>query len=233
MRFVLDEIPLQINTQTLMRRLRVSEGSRYADELARLAEEAQRIGRPGGLYRVAFIEARGDDWVTVDGVRFTSRVLRMNLEHTHRVFAFVATCGTELAEWARGMGDLLHRYWGEAICEMALQVALQAIQRHIEETFQPGQTSSMAPGSLPDWPIEEQRPLFRLLGDPERDIGVRLSDSLLMIPTKSVSGLRFTTEVRFESCMLCPRENCPGRRAPYDELSARKYRAEQNPGRYG
>jgi hypothetical protein len=232
-RFVLDEIPLQINIRTLTRKLHVAEGSRYADELARLAEEAQRIGRPGGLYRVAFIEARGDDWVTVDGVRFTSRVLRMNLEHTHRVFAFVATCGTELAEWARGMKDLLHRYWGEMICEMALQVALQAIHRHIEETFHPGLTSSMAPGSLPDWPIEEQRPLFRLLGDTGRDIGVRLSDSLVMIPTKSVSGLRFATEERFESCMLCPRENCPGRRAPYDELSVRKYRAVQDSGRYG
>lgn len=229
MRFVLDEIPLQIDIRELMHRLRVREGSRYADELAALVEEAQQIGRPKGLYRVAFIESRGEDWVAVDGVRFTSRILRMNLEHTHRVFAFVATCGRELAEWSGQIGDMLRRYWSDAICEVALRAALQALHKHMEETFDPGQTSSMAPGSLPDWPIEEQRPLFQLLGDPEREIGVRLSESLLMIPTKSVSGLRFATRENFESCMLCPRPNCPGRRAPYDEQAVRKYRGRESP----
>lgn len=223
MQFVLDEIPLQIDLRNLMHKLRIREGSRYADELAALVEEAQKIGRPRGLYRVAFIESRGEDWVTVDGVRFTSRVLRVNLEHTHRVFAFVATCGSELAEWSGKIKDMLRRYWSDAICEAALRTALQALHEHIEATFNPGQSSSMAPGSLPDWPIEEQRPLFKLLGDPEREIGVRLSESLLMIPTKSVSGLRFATRENFESCMLCPRPNCPGRRAPYDEQSVRKY----------
>ncbi|MCX7680554.1 MAG: vitamin B12 dependent methionine synthase [Anaerolineae bacterium] len=225
MQFVLDEIPLQLDIRGLMRQLRIREGSRYADELLTLVEDAQAIGRPRGLYRVAFIESRGEDWVAVDGIRFTSRVLRVNLEYTHRVFAFVATCGRELAEWSGSMEDMLRRYWSDAICEAALHIALQALHRHIDETFRPGTTASMAPGSLPDWPIEEQRPLFQLLGDPEREIGVRLSESLLMIPTKSVSGLRFATRETFESCMLCPRPNCPGRRALYDELAVRKYRA--------
>jgi len=37
-----------------------------------------------------------------------------------------------------------------------------------------------------------------------------------MIPNKSVSGLFFPTEVPFESCMVCRRPHCPGRKAPYD-----------------
>jgi len=67
--------------------------------------------------------------------------------------------------------------------------------------------------------------LFALLGDATEAVGVRLLDSLLMTPTKSVSGIRFPTEERFESCQLCPRPDCPGRRAPYDAtLYERKYR---------
>jgi hypothetical protein len=83
----------------------------------------------------------------------------------------------------------------------------------------------MAPGSLTDWPLREQRPLFALLGDTEALVGVRLTDSCLMLPNKSVSGIRFPTEKHFESCQLCPRPDCPGRRAPYDaDLYDRRYR---------
>ena len=75
----------------------------------------------------------------------------------------------------------------------------------------------MNPGSLPDWPITEQAKLFSLLGDVKALIGVTLTESMLMLPTKSVSGVYFETERNFENCELCARENCPGRRKPFDE----------------
>ena len=49
---------------------------------------------------------------------------------------------------------------------------------------------------MADWPIEEQQPLFRLLGDTERAVGVRLTDSMLMVPTKSVSGICVAIEAK-------------------------------------
>jgi len=49
-----------------------------------------------------------------------------------------------------------------------------------------------------------------------------------MVPVKSVSGILFPTEESFASCQLCPREVCPGRRAPYDpDLYDAKYRLRQ------
>jgi hypothetical protein len=45
-----------------------------------------------------------------------------------------------------------------------------------------------------------------------------------MSPTHSVSGIIFPTNDDFQSCLLCPREQCPGRRAAYDRtLYERKY----------
>jgi hypothetical protein len=167
--------------------------------------------------------------VVVDGVRLISRVLRVNLEKAHRVFAFAATCGTELADWAKAMDNLLWDFWADAISQMALYTAIQTLDQHLAERYQPGRTSTMNPGSLADWPLPAQRSLFTILGNPEEAIGVTLSTGLLMIPTKSVSGIRFPTEEGFESCQLCPREDCPGRRAPYDEgLYDRKY-AKRDP----
>ena len=81
----------------------------------------------------------------------------------------------------------------------------------------------MSPGSLPDWPIEEQKKLFALLGDVQGVLGVRLNESLLMLPRKSVSGLFFPTEISFYSCQLCPRSNCEARKAAYNEDKAKEY----------
>jgi hypothetical protein len=39
----------------------------------------------------------------------------------------------------------------------------------------------------------------------------------MMDPVHSVSGILFPTEEDFEECSLCPREDCPKRRAPFEE----------------
>jgi hypothetical protein len=83
--------------------------------------------------------------------------------------------------------------------------------------------AAMNPGSLADWPIHEQRPLFRLIGDTESAIGVRLQPSLLMWPTKSVSSIFFPTSSDFVSCQLCPRQGCPNRRATYQASKMEQY----------
>jgi len=208
----------------LLKNLHIKEGSDDAEEVKRLLTEAERTARPKALYGEAGIESRGDDWVVIDGVKFSSRILKVNLDGVHRVFPYVATCGAELEGWALGMGDMLARYWADGIMLMALGEAVAEAERRIEEDFHPGKTGRMNPGSLADWPISEQRPLFQLAGGPEERIGVRLTESFLMIPAKSVSGIRFPTEVTYENCQLCPREVCPGRRAPYDrDLYNRKY----------
>jgi hypothetical protein len=228
--FILDNIPFKIETGILLKRLGIGENDPYAEEAKQLIFKAQELARPKALLRIGYIESRGDDYLIVDGVRFTSRVLRVNLEKAHRVFCYLATCGCEIEDWARKLDDPLHRYWGDELCEMALEEAMRALNRELEEGFLPGRSASMSPGSLSDWPLEEQRPLFSLLGDTRESVGVRLTESLLMAPTKTVSGIRFPTEESFESCQLCPREVCQGRRAPYDkDLFERKYRLK-SPG---
>ena len=222
---VLDTIPFQLDYGALGKKLHVKGESSHGQDLRRLIDEAQVISKPKALYKMVFIESKGDDTVTVDGVTLTSRVLRVNLEQAHRVFPYTVTCGSELDQWSRKITDILLNYWAEEIKETVLYRAVDFFQNHLVEHYQLGQLSRMSPGSLADWPIEEQRPLFSLLGNTKDLIGVQLTDSLMMVPAKSVSGVSFPTEVNFVSCQLCPRELCPGRKAPYDEgLYDKKYR---------
>jgi len=225
--YILENISYQADLAALRQRLHVQAGSDDDADLVRLAGEAEAVAKPKAMYGLAFIDDKHDDGVTIEGVRFTSRVLRVNLDLARRVFAYVATCGVELGAWAHQMNDMLYQFWAEAIKEAALRAAIKTLNDHINDRYRPGHTSVMNPGSLADWPLREQRPLFRLLGDPTAAIGVQLTESCLMEPNKSVSGIRFPTAESFESCQLCPREVCPGRRAPYDAaLYDRKYRQQ-------
>lgn len=225
---VLEDIGFQPNIEDLKRKLRVRDKGGWADRFTCLVQEAKATARPRALYGIAFVEERSESSVVVDGIRLDSRVLRVNLEKAHRVFPFLVTCGTELHEWAASHEDILQRYYADEIAEAALRQALGALREHLNERYRLGRTSTMSPGSLPDWPIQAQRPLFALFGDTEQLLGVRLTDSLLMVPSKSVSGIRFPTEHTFASCQLCPREGCPSRQAPYDAaLYEKKYRVDK------
>ena len=223
---ILDDVPFELNVAQLERTLRIDGDSDDASEFEDLVAVTQGVARPKALYRVVYVSHKGEDSVLVEGIELQSRVLRVNLEDAYRIFAFVATCGTELDEWSHAQDDMLHQYWAEAIKAAALSAARRALDAHIVHEHAPGRLATMSPGSLLDWPIKWQRALFSLLGDPASAIGVRLTDSFLMIPNKSVSGIRFPTEGSFESCQLCPRAVCPGRRALYDQgLYDRKYRS--------
>jgi len=215
---VLTGIRFELDLPSLMATLRIEAGSSLAEALVHRSNEALTIARPKAMYGLAFIESRGDDHVIIEAIKFSSRVLRVNLDPVNRVFPFVATCGTELDEWASSIDDFLHRYWADRITELALRTALQALQDRIQTQFGLRGISSMNPCSLEDWPLREQRPLFALLGTPDAAVGVRLTESMVMTPLKSVSGVWFATEVDFASCQLCPRAGCPSRRAAYERM---------------
>ncbi len=226
---ILENLPYQIDLEHLKKTLKIKDGSGMGEKVEDLSRKAQAAGRPKACYRVAYVESKGDDHLVIEGVKFTSRVMRVNLEKAFRVFPYVATCGLELEEWSKSVDGMLEQYWADTIKEMAVHSAFRYLQGHLTERYRPGQMSRMNPGSLPDWPLSEQRPLFALLGESPARMGVQLKDSFLMTPVKTVSGIWFPTEERFESCQLCQREKCPGRRAPYDPaLYDKKYRKDEN-----
>ena len=213
---ILCDIPWQIDMPQLMRQLGIKEGDSHGEDARIMAAQAQGVGRPKALYKAGLIESRGEDHVVVEGILFRSLVLAVNLEKVHRVFPFVATCGVELEEWSGSFGSVLEKFWADAIKSMALGASILALLQHIRDHHHPGDVSMMNPGSIDSWPLSEQRALFAVLGNPEESIGVHLMESCFMRPSLSASGIWFPTEHHFENCMLCPMENCPGRRAPYD-----------------
>ena len=214
---VLNNIRCEIDPAKLQKKLHIKENNPHLFEIQKIVAEAQLIARPKVVYKRSSIEEKGDNFVVIDGIKFTSRILRVNLEDTSMVFPYVVTCGTELEVWSKQFENIFVSYCADTIKEMVLYSARQEFEAFLDKEFDLGHAVNMNPGSLPDWPIQEQKPLFELLGNLEKLIGVQLTDSYFLLPIKTVSGIRFPKEGTFESCQLCPREKCPNRKAPYDE----------------
>lgn len=219
---ILDNLPVEVDLKEVRKILHLDE-NRDIRSLQRLIDTAAPLIEPKAAYKMCYIEKKLKDAVIVEGMRLKSRVLRKNLDPVERLFPYVVTIGARLEETLRKIGDPLEKYYLDVIGNVALAAARKCLHGHLCKKFALGKISFMSPGSLPDWPLEAQSPLFELLSDVENTIGVHLTRSLLMIPTKSVSGIYFQTEVSFLSCQLCQRGNCPGRKARYDEKRAREY----------
>lgn len=219
---LVDRTPVVLDAAEITERLRFDPSRAGFDSLDELIVLAQGLIRPRGVFEVAFVGKKGDRTVEVAGVTFESLVLRQNLDPANKVFPFIITVGPDLERAASAQMDLLKQYYLEEMANLALEKAASWLSTRLEERFKLGPLSSMSPGSLEDWPISEQSKLFSIFRDTERLVGVRLTDSLLMIPRKSISGIFFPSEEGFQSCQLCDRAHCPGRRAPYNGVGPQK-----------
>lgn len=212
----MDRIPVILDAGEVATRLRfdsVRAGFESLDELIALA---QGLIKPRAVYEVAYIGTKGERTVEVGGVTFQSPVLRKNLEQANKVFPYIITIGPELERAASAQGDLLKQYYLEEMANIALESAAGWLGGQLEARYGVTGLANMSPGSLEDWPITEQTKLFSIFGDTEKAVGVRLTDSLLMLPRKSISGILFPSDEGFVACQLCERENCPSRKAAYD-----------------
>jgi len=222
---VLSDIPLDLDAGSLMDSLNMGrQNHSMAQLLDELVDIVRPIARPKALYRVSYIDQKTETGVSIDGVEFHSRILRRNLEQVERVFPYIVTAGRELESIPVAGGDMVRAFCLDVIKERILEQALVHLEHHIQRRFKPGTLAHMNPGSLKEWPISQQPALFSLFGDVEALVGVRLTDSFLMDPIKSVSGIHFPTEIDFKSCKLCTRHPCVKRRAPYDPAMALEFR---------
>lgn len=222
---ILDKIPVQFDLEEMLKKWHLDRENEKSKDFQELVKQASDIARPKAIYAVSYVENKNGDTVNIDGIRFTSRVLRVNLDKIGRVFSFVVTCGTELDEIDTA-NNFLTLYWLDEIKSIVLDAGIDYLYEHIERQYKPGQMSQMNPGSgdVDVWPIEQQKELFSIFGNVEDLIGVHLTESYLMTPDKTVSGIYFPTEITFESCQLCQREVCSERGALYDPDLVRKYR---------
>ncbi len=222
---IVRDIPWTFDEGKFLRAASIDGADDIADEARRLARDAAPLLRPKAVYGDVEVERLGgpDAWdVVIGGVTFNSEILRCNLEGVERVYPYVTTCGAELEGFDIAAYDYLAFYWIDQIKQAALTQASAWVRGRIAENVGSKKLATMNPGSgdADVWPIAQQARLFALLNGATDEIGVTLTDSFLMVPNKTVSGVFFRSDVNYMNCKVCTRENCENRRAPYDATLA-------------
>lgn len=131
---------------------------------------------------------------------------------------FLCTAGavftTQYREY-NNRGDYLEAYITDAIGSLTVENAMDKIEwllSHDMEAQGLHTSNRYSPGYC-NWPLAEQKLLFQLVGD--QPTGITLSDSCLMYPTKSVSGIiGVGPRLRHQAygCLICHNKNCIYRR---------------------
>ena len=153
--------------------------------------------------------------VTVDGVDFEvgSQVCGY-LKEAEEAALFLCTAGALFSDEAHTLneqGDFMEAYIIDAIGSMSVERAMDQIHRALgEEQASRGLkiTNRYSPGYC-NWPLRDQRPLFQLVG--ENPTGIVLSESCLMHPIKSVSGIigiGAKARRRAYGCVICQNKTC-------------------------
>ena len=131
---------------------------------------------------------------------------------------FVCTAGalfTELTGKYNKEGNYLEAFIVDAIGSFTVEKAMDKIQTKLEfEMQKEGMNISnrYSPGYC-EWPVSFQRELFDYMG--ELPVEISLTESCLMLPIKSVSGvigIGSKIQKRPYSCQICKNKECSYRR---------------------
>jgi hypothetical protein len=151
----------------------------------------------------------------VEGYEFlTGRTVYSELNGSDEVAVFVCTAGKKLSDRSKNLiqgpepvkgyiFDLLGNEIAESVCEKIQQ----NIDHYANETGRKI-TNRYSPGYC-NWDVADQQKLFKLMGG--NPCAVRLSDSLVMSPLKSVSGvigIGRNVTYRDYPCELCSINEC-------------------------
>jgi cobalamin-dependent methionine synthase I len=126
--------------------------------------------------------------VKLDFMTVKSHSLTVNLNKCKKVVVFAATLGIEVDRAIEKYSKILqskasmYHAVGSALIESFCNYVNDAVTENVRKS-----TRRFSPG-YGDLPLECQKDILRAL-DAERKIGIILSDSLLMSPSKSVTAI--------------------------------------------
>lgn len=154
------------------------------DEAMELVESAVM---PKTLYRI-FDCSVTDDELIIGDYHFASKRLAQNLAGCSRVVVFGATLGTECDRLIKTASatDIALAMALQATAASKIEEVCDSLERSIIEEQNVSLRQRYSPGYF-DLDISEQRKIFDLIQITKR-IGLTLTDTFEMIPTKSVTA---------------------------------------------
>lgn len=185
-------------------------------------------------YRICDVEKFFDNrnGLYIEDRFFTfDKIITAQIRKSEKAALFVCTIGSAMEGWAKEMnsvGDFTTAYIIDTVASITVESAVDILHDHIEsQMLYRGMkiTNRYSPGYC-NWNVSEQHLLFSLL--PQKFCGITLTESALMLPVKSISGIiGIGSNVKYSkyACDRCGVRDCTHR--AYRLLENKKIRATQ------
>ena len=192
-------------------------GDAVPDEYVRslvdeVLEAAARISRPKYVCGIFPAVQLDKGTVSIDGLEFkVGGIIGSYLDGMTEACVFLTTAGLEYNAYLKGIkdeGDIVKEFVADSVGSVIAEACVDLIDRRLAEDVSRPHTLPYSPGYCA-WDIREQKKLFTLF--PDEPCGVRLSDSCLMYPEKSVSGFFGIGETLVPQpyrCEVCTNKSC-------------------------
>lgn len=134
------------------------------------------------------------------------KIIYRNIKELESIFIITCSIGEEVEKqiWKYfNSGNSLEGYILDKMASELVELSADYLQNLIEKNFfeqQVGISNRYSPGYC-GWSVSEQQKLFSLL--PENFCGIKLTESSLMIPIKSISGIIAAGKLITKTDYLC------------------------------
>lgn len=187
---------VNIDKNEVCRHLGYQERSPSASVLSLIDSQiakAYKLIKPTYTYELRAIEGiLGQDIFVANSLVFTSKTISYVLSDCKWVAIFLVTIGNDLEEESLKLmekGEMLKAAILDAIGTEAVAQALYELQDTVKEIARAKGCQAVlrfSPGYC-DWDVSQQKLLFQAIDS--TSLGVRLTESCMMVPLKSISGI--------------------------------------------
>lgn len=179
-----------MDKKEILRYLRTNSKTEDKNILALIdgaAETVEKTAEPKTLYRIFDCTVK-EDGIIIDGLAFKSRRLAENLKGCKRVVVFGATLGLGIDRLIKTAlaTDTAKAMAYQAAAAVLIEEVCDGLEEDIKKANGVTLRRRYSPGYF-DLDVTEQRKLFSLI-DITKRIGITLSDSCQMMPSKSVTA---------------------------------------------
>lgn len=214
----MDPLSLNIAREQVFQELGYAENaipeffSRQIDEIL---ESYRGLCKIRAAYRVVDVSAKKDYSLSVNNIMFDlNKTVTSQLKNAQKLAVFICTIGAQMETWSSQLfseGDGVKAHFVDTIASVAIEKATDVLHDLIEQKMVEkglSVTNRFSPGYC-GWPVSEQHLLFSFF--PSGSCGIELTESALMLPRKSTSGIMgIGSSVKKEPyfCDRCANNDC-------------------------
>jgi hypothetical protein len=167
----------------------------FVDLIDDVISQAEPLCKIKAGYRIVNVKYNSEqkDGLYADNIFLnTQKIVTGKIKKAGKAAIFVCTIGPEMERWSHKLlneGDGVLSYIVDTVASVVVESATDKLHNHIAREMKMKDlriTNRYSPGYC-DWTVSEQHKLFSML--PEKFCGITLTESALMVPIKSVSGI--------------------------------------------